>query len=45
MRTENRHAYIDMARGIGIILVLFGHLDVSEPHVLLWISIIVIWLI
>ena len=27
-----------MARGIGIILVLFGHLEVTEPHVLLWIS-------
>ena len=38
MASKNRYASIDMARGIGIILVLFGHLDVTEPHILLWIS-------
>lgn len=38
MTEQNRYRSIDMARGIGIILVLFGHLEVTEPHILLWIS-------
>ena len=38
MTGQNRYRSIDMARGIGITLVLFGHLEVTEPHILLWIS-------
>lgn len=35
---NKRLTYIDMAKGIGIILVLFGHLEYTYSKVLIWIS-------
>lgn len=36
--TNKRLNYIDMAKGIGIILVVLGHIVYTEPHVMVWIS-------
>ena len=35
---NNRLKFIDMAKGVGIILVLFGHLIYTNTYVLVWIS-------
>ena len=38
MERTDRLAYLDMAKGIGIILVLFGHLEYTGQYVRVWIS-------
>lgn len=35
---KKRLDYIDMAKGIGIILVIIGHISFVETHILVWIS-------
>lgn len=38
IRAPKRLDYIDMAKGIGIILVIIGHISFVETHILVWIS-------
>lgn len=35
---KKRYEYLDMAKGIGIILVVLGHIVYTEPHIMVWIS-------
>lgn len=35
---SNRLEYLDMVKGIGIILVVLGHIVYTEPHIMVWIA-------
>ena len=34
----NRIEYLDISKGIGIILVVLGHIVYTNPYVMIWIS-------